>query len=350
MRYRDLISEAPIADFEIAGDLDTQGSFQKDDLKKLRDPAWKERVVRLFQRSPFVINLYIVNGDPEGKIKRTGKNFIDKTNTRDIKSYVGIQSRAWAAEVLGHEVGESDISCMLFSNEGSARVGLTPWMVAHRMAHCFIETNTRYANEKLQVTANSVMLTGGSFMLAMDRYINDPKSPKYANRDRESDEAMIAKHAAMLSNFRSARTGNLRDSGEYMVELFAQFLINGKVEFKTDWITGPRREPIQHTPLEDAVLRGTKNQGWAFFQYAQHEYALEALFKAMKGDPLRPRTKAALQAVVAKMDREGRDHYRPKGDWTAEERMHYKLEEFAATLNEQFTDMLKLAQGSVVVL
>ena len=53
---------------------------------------------------------------------------------------------------------------------------------------------------------------------------------------------------------------------------------------------------------------------------------------------------------VKKMFDENRDSHAPKSDWTPENRMHYRVEEFSKYLADTFTHMIKLVEGKVVVL
>lgn len=267
MRYRD-IYEAPIADMSYHGDMETPGTFRNDDLKKFRDPEWKERVVKLFQNGPFDINLHIVNGDAEGKVTKRTKYTIDRVDTKNPSKYVGLQSPEWAEAILGHPIDtEGKITAILLQNEGGARVGLTPWMVGHRLAHCFFENNSREVNSALQSTAMMCTRAVSTFFMALSKYFRayDIEVPDGS----EEAVAFIAKH---VSTFRSGRTGNLRNSGEFLVELLASYIMTGKVEFRRDWIEGGPRPKPELTDLQWAIHDTASRISGTQFSYYLNDY------------------------------------------------------------------------------
>ena len=341
MRYRDLI-EAPIADIDFHGDMNTPGTFRKDDLKKFNDPAWKERVLKLFRNAPVDIYLHIINGDDQGRITRRGPTWTDKVYTNDVSKYVGIQSARWAESIIGPVETEGRITVLLFQNEGGARVGLTPWMVGHRIAHCFVERNDREMNDRLRYLSRTLISTLTRLVNALIPLMGLPLIDLGSEKVAE-----IAKH---LSTFRSARTENLNNSGEYLVELFTEYLIKGKVEFQREWVGDAKREKVL-TDVQQAILDASKTY-FRGDRFADLEYPERAdeLFQQMKGNPLRPKTRRQFYAVIEHMiDNELYDMY-PKAVWTAAETIHYHLDKAEETLNKTFGEILDEGMGKVVVL
>src|SRR5580765_6403646 len=94
MLWKQLV-EAPLADFGAVGDPETPGSLRADDLRAIRNPKWREKVYRAFQKTPYDFNVYVYNG-PEG-IAPVGRGYgfvgdpIKVNDLKNIGKYVGIQ-------------------------------------------------------------------------------------------------------------------------------------------------------------------------------------------------------------------------------------------------------------------
>lgn len=344
MRYHKLI-EAPITDISFHGDMEHPGTFRQDDLKKFADPIWKERVMKLFQRAPVDIELHIVNGTPERKIELRSKYTIDRVSIDNPASYVGIQSIQWAEHVLGHPVDATGkIVCLLFNNEGSNRVGMTPWIVGHRIGHCFFERNSRPANENNYNMQSSIGDRLAGVINLVERYHKSIGK----HMSGVSSEERIIDVARLISPFRSARTGSVRDSGEYVVELLVQFLSTGAITFNTDWIEGEAAKPADVTPLERAILGALDRERSSIYNVSREGYRFNELWDALKSNPLRPRTRAALLKVTADMAE--RDLYAIIMPTGKHENMHKEMQDAARELSNLYAKLLQYNTGRVLVL
>ena len=348
MRYRELI-EAPIQDMDFVGDMNNPGSFRDDDLRKFRNPEWKERVIRLFRNSPWDWEIHIVNGREDGKVKFSTKTVVDYINTEFARDYVGIHDKRWAEAIVNHPL-ETDgkITILLLTNEGTDRVGLTPWMVAHRIGHCFFESNDRYQNERIIAMGTGIRNSLSSIATIIIKYMEDQG---LATRNTIG----LTKVAQLLSNFRSARTGNLRDRGEYPVELMAEFILNGKVTLKTDWIGGNPRPRYEVSPVEEAVLSACSEYHLSILGAVKWDDHFERLFKAMSSNPLRPCTRAAFKALLVSMEeREVDEKYAsenfPSRHWTEQEALHFHVKKVENKINEILEKMVNFCVGHVLVL
>lgn len=328
----------------------TPGTFRKDDLKKFADPIWKDRVLKLFQKAPFDINVHIVNGDENKKVVQASKYGINRVDTTDIKRYVGIQSKMWAEQIVGPLDTDGKITVILLQNEGTARVGMTPWMVGHRIAHTFLEANGREANVVLQRDGDQIQIT-------LSRLFNElmKTRKKEGLFDIEGNDEFITEIGKLILPFRSARTGNLTHSGEISVELMTYYLTTGNVRFKRDWIAGPNfhREltPLQQeildygwNPYKDGALAGRFEY---FYEYPEY---LDNLYTTMRSSKLRPRTKAKLRDEIKIMiDGELWDN-KPNAAWTPSEVYHFHLTDAEKRLERLFQKMLNYTVGKIVVL
>lgn len=347
MRLRDLL-EAPISDIT-AMHMDRDGSFRPEDQKKITSTEWRERVIRLFRNSPYDFKLFIVNGDENNKVLMKGKTWIDRldVSVNNVKNYVGLHSLQWAESIVGHPLDGHGITVLMFNNEGSERVGLTPWIVAHRIAHMFLESNQRAENDQINRLSDSL----GQALSSLLYYLESQEPFNKTLRYGDADYADIFK---ALSPFRTARTGNVRDRGEYGVELMTQFLISGKVTFLHDWIKGERVQPHEFSPIEQEIIKVaqtiTHDVDTMILRASRPNRGkdLDLLYTALRGNPIRPRSKEQLRLIL---DRIVSDDRMVKPFPTSNsERQHDRLDNYESKINEIFGNMLKLAVGKVIAL
>jgi hypothetical protein len=350
MRFRDL-KEAPIADMGYRGDLETAGSFRDEDLKKMRHPVWNERVKKIFSKTEHEIGLYFVNGPAERRVDFNlpggHKSEIKLDRARD---YVGLHAPGWADKVLGGlpEGYQGRLNVILMQNEGTDRVGLTPWIVAHRIGHCFLETNERTENRILIGQGNAASQIMQSLINTMERVFEQAGLIKREPRSFPSATERLNAVAKLISPFRTARTGNIRDTGEYCVELFAQYLVAGRVWFNRFEIDGTvtrrklegdelalfkaMRRPIQgyHHPIPDNWLK---------------DEALN-MVRAARGLPGAPKT----SEKAMKMYKAWNAELQYSGPENQTHKMEIELERAEENINSIFKYMVDHTIGQFVVL
>lgn len=245
---RDL-TEMPMTSLNLHGDTTQAGTFRPDDVKKITSPEWQDRVIKLFSKVEIDIELHLLHGthtkekydretgkftptDEKGHRYAVNKHALDAFYPKtDFRKYSGLQSLEWGERILGTKLNGQGVTLILTFNEGADRVGLTPWMLGHRIAHAFFENTGREANEKFASIYAKVTNNLASLVSVVEKVIKaNGEEIGYDNEER------IAKVASLISSFRSAKTMNVRDSGEYAMELMTQYLIAGKVVFNTSWI------------------------------------------------------------------------------------------------------------------
>lgn len=243
MLIRDILNEAPLADFDMIGDPDTEGSFRPDDLKKFRNQQWREKVVRTFQRTPYKFNIYMLNG-AEGRVA-VDQNPVEVRNLGNLEQYVGIQPMSLVTSLIGKVPPDTadSITILMVENEGTNRVSLTPWMLAHRVGHAMIYAGqaqrsdggdvTRFQTVRAFFSTMNSMLNAAGVMLEGSLKHDDLKWEKEAER--------AFKVAKLIGKMRSARTGNLASIGEFFIETIAQYLVTGAVSFNHPELDDPIR-------------------------------------------------------------------------------------------------------------
>ncbi len=248
MRWKE-INEAPLADFGAYGDLDKEGSFRNDDLRAIRNPKWLEKVRSGLSRSNYLYNIYLMNGE-DGYVTfdENGVEGYSRVNVRDLSTlnrWAGMYPIGKLKLVTGRDPPSNYYDCinlLLTENEGAERMPLTPWMLAHRMAHSILYAGTeRVANkdQELSVKVNEFyrlmtnFVGGVSNALLNSAYHGDDiRAAKELDKPDSTISNQIKVFAPLIAKFRSGEKANFASSGEFYVELMTQYVIQGKISFK----------------------------------------------------------------------------------------------------------------------
>lgn len=286
MRWKE-INEAPLADFGTYGDLDKEGSFRSGDLRAMKNPKWVEKVERYLKKSPQNINLYLVNGD------------IKNRDYEERQKYGGVQSLSYVERLIGKKVPDAidSITVVLMNNEGDERVGLTPWIVAHRIAHALLAPGA--SQTEIQRYVTSFVQTCNEFLGTMSSFLNRTQFGGGDNSGKDAFKRMSdmgikgqVQLVGKVCKFKSAEAGHIERPGELFVELFTQYLVQGKVTFKRPDMDdrGRFQAPVlndEETKLLDRAKRvGYQNHRGA--DGAAKEFADNVMYYNDKGKRLNP--------------------------------------------------------------
>jgi hypothetical protein len=249
MRWKE-INEAPLSDFGVSGDLDQEGGFRSGDLKAVQNPKWIEKAHNIFSKTPFDFNIYIHN--PRDGIETIDGKVMAVRDLDEIQKYHGLTSMTALSKIIGFTPPKSEqsINVLLLQNEGDERVGLTPWIMAHRVAHAILYANRspeQHQNKELTEFINDFDLMFNQFFrdirIPMEFFLKDVPREVYNASDTDYAKYMMKHYAKMLGQFKSARDGSIRNSGEFKVECFTQYLVTGKITFNRPEIPNSPREP-----------------------------------------------------------------------------------------------------------
>lgn len=229
MKVKEILSEAPLKDFEPIGDFSKGSSFRDArDRKMITNPKFKEIVAKKFSKTYYDINMYFVNSAKADKHHEIGAVSLD-----------------WVRENMGDEVADkikpnyqqpSEVNVIFTSNKGSERVNMTPWIIAHRMGHAFARFNMGPGfrlERQFRSYQEVVEAIGREFdMIFQEVYgIKSFKSDKTTGPKDRRDQLLMRHLTYQIGTFKSARDRNIRDYFELYNELFAQYLITGEVKF-----------------------------------------------------------------------------------------------------------------------
>jgi len=260
MRYKE-ITEAPLADFGAYGDLDTEGSMRSSDLKAVRNPKWVKKVHTAFSKTPYDFNLYLLNA-PDGVMSFDGKYYHTRSYD-DVRKYHGLISLKNIEKFVGFVPpnSEQSITVLIASNEGDERLALTPWILAHRVAHAIMYADRSQEHMKstdLTMVLNNLTVMATSTFSSL-RYRMERLNPDLMQGPKD----YMVNIAHMIGKFKSARDGTIRDSGEFLVECFTQYITQGAVSFiRFDVPNSPRVPPTTPDPMLAAAR--------AFFRENRH--------------------------------------------------------------------------------
>ena len=220
MKINEVISEAPLADYQPLGDFNKPGPFRATDKKLVTHPTNQLKAAKFFEKTPYDFRLFFSNIPGTGKYSEYGK--MDPHQLRDI---FGDNTDTI---LNGHE---DAITIVFVGNSGADKVMLTPWMMAHRIGHA-IQANVRRG----QSNGGTWRAAEDHFFGAVNNIIADYYGKKVTNQfGNKVNNALSAEYNALFNAVgtqRSSRQGQITRPYEFLYELFAQYLGTGNVTLK----------------------------------------------------------------------------------------------------------------------
>lgn len=221
------IDEAPIGDYQLVGkwgDKEKSHSFNYPaDRKMLQHPVAIEKTKQKFGKTEHILNFYFVNLPGAGKYAERG--FM---SPEDIQKAM---PKAWP-EISQGTNQEDAINVIFVGNRGANRIPMTPWIMAHRIGHA-LQASSRWGGRRQD--------SWGDYESDVEMFFKDILSNVYDWDIRgrsfwfgdNNQEKMLAKFFESIGGMRSARQRNLGGRPyEFMYEMFAQFIITGRLTFR----------------------------------------------------------------------------------------------------------------------
>jgi hypothetical protein len=213
------VLEAPLTDYEPIGDFDKPGPFRNLADKKLAvHPTNIQKAFKFFEKTPYDFRIFPANVPGTSKYKESGEASAEK-----IKQIYGKD----ADKILN---GSDDaINIIYIGNSGDARAMFTPWIMAHRFGHSIQATNRYNRNTQSPWTEAEQHFFN---------VINNTLEEYYGKVSGKNDYSTSIKwnltpeYNALFNAIgtqRSSRTGQIRRPYEFLYEMFAQYLKDGKV-------------------------------------------------------------------------------------------------------------------------
>jgi hypothetical protein len=228
-RWIDIINEAPISidtTHMDRGFADHEQTFRPDDKKLMTSPKGVRKVEKLWHNSVVDVRLVLVDsgvGKGQALVTPLSRGYLDGEDmTGKLKRQLGVDI----------EPMPGVLTVVLTSNEGSGRHPLTAWTIAHRIFHCFDEG---YGFDKFSESGfyNLSYSHLYSPLTGLIRCIETTDNEKL-DRDRYStDDELGTAIACALGRSRACRENNLNNTFELIPEMFAQYMLTGKITLNT---------------------------------------------------------------------------------------------------------------------
>ena len=208
MRWIEL-HEMPIGNIYTHGDFSKPGSLRQDDLS-LTTQKRQDKIKRVLQKAPVLIDLHFVNLaemiDVGEHIKNSFPPKLGFKTKQELKQQWGIDIK----------IVPNAVNLIYVQNEGTDRVPLTPWIIAHRLGHAFAYP----------------METKFTLRDILDYFTDAIKKISYIYADNDSgpDNPTLAK---IFGTTRACREGLIKTgrTAEWLYDCFAQLCVIGDIKF-----------------------------------------------------------------------------------------------------------------------
>lgn len=273
MRIHEILSEAPLVDYEPLGDFEKPGAFRQPvDRKLVTHPVNIQKIYKFFEKTPYNFRIFPINTKGLTKFSESGTK-----TPEEIKQIFGKDAEKI---INGHE---NAITIVYIGNAGAERVMLTPWMMAHRFGHT-IQASTRQGQNAAWSKAESYFFKSINEILDM-MYSKTARAPSYSTSQIKWD--MSPEYNALFNAIgtqRSSRSNQIKRPYEFLYELFAQYLQSGDVTL------GPM--PVNLGYGRKAWGRPTK------YMNVKPEYRDDTLMRQEESDRLAARLTSMFDSVL----------------------------------------------------
>lgn len=203
-----LIQEMPIKKFELIGkwgEKDPKYGYNKQDIGILTNPKGVAKIHQKWSNTEFDFDFYFVRS---------------KLGYKQIE--IGEQTPLQVQEKLGLDIEPHPdrITIIFTNNTGTQKIEMTAWMIAHRLGHATRRDAIfdKYLTDEIYIDFLKILRDVYGL-----KYISLSEKLKY---DKELKALMYA-----VGTMKSARQRNLTTAYEFIYELIAQFIIEGKIRF-----------------------------------------------------------------------------------------------------------------------
>lgn len=224
MKIKELL-EAPLTDYEPLGDFSKSGPFRHEvDRKLVTHPKNQLKAQKFFSNSPYDFRLFFSN------ISGTAKTY-KETGAVHPDVIRGVFKEQADKIINNHE---DAITVVFLGNYGDQRVMITPWIMAHRLGHAIQATRGKTYSEITKWREAEHSFFGNVNHILATVY--GKRSGRYTNPDNSLNWELRSEYNALFNAIgtqRSSRTGQINRPYEFLYELFAQYIKDGKITLNT---------------------------------------------------------------------------------------------------------------------
>ena len=217
----EITTEAPLADYQPLGDFNKPGPFRGPDKKLIPHPVNQLKTQQFLSNSPYDFRLFFSNIPGTGNYSEYGPMTPEKIQqifTKDADQIVN---------------GSADaITIVYVGNKGDAKKMLTPWIMAHRFGHA-VQSGHRRAAPMGGKESGAWPDAEEYFFSTVNQLLDRAYGKTIRNQGRRSlNWDLTPEYNALfnaLGTQRSSRSGAIRRPYEFLYELFAQYIKDGKI-------------------------------------------------------------------------------------------------------------------------
>jgi hypothetical protein len=202
--------------------------FEDSDLKLLNNPKAIEKIKSIWLKSRINLNLIFVNQDEFVEDPTKGRYAHSGEYDKFPSAF-----KAKVDKFTPHDILKKDaINFIILGNWGGGKVPLTGWIIAHKLGHAILDNYSGIgAVHKHSGGLSGVWRVKKEIMNGLNYYQNnlEEDSPKWTLI--ADIKNFFEDETALFGSYKSAREAKVTDSSEAVHEMFAQFILTGKVTF-----------------------------------------------------------------------------------------------------------------------
>lgn len=211
MRIEEFLIEMPVASFDTVGELGTTGKemkgFNISDWKVTHSQKAIAKIYRIFEKTPFLFNFIIVFRRENNQSLMFNKNMTPEH----------------LSELVGKPVQIDGAITVVYNNHITSdrnRMPISAWTLAHRLGHA-VHLNSD-VDEKNHPIAK--------LWYKIDFDLTTMLEEALKKKIKTHNETLMG---AMFCTFKSARDDNINSNWEVIADLFAQYLISGRIRLNS---------------------------------------------------------------------------------------------------------------------
>ena len=211
------LHEMPITDFQLMGKWgpkDLPRGYTKQDIGILTNPKAVEKIHKQWSNTKQNFDLYFLRSPKAHKHLQ-----------------VGLVTPDWVKQNLQVDIkpNPNNVTVIFTQNKGDQKIPMTGWAIAHRLGHALIRDRTvglGFANGPIGRFFSRVQQ---DFDRMTQQLFPNSRPDVYGRYDKNQIKPVHLAYA--VGTMKSARDRNLTRFGEFTFELFAQYLLTGKIKF-----------------------------------------------------------------------------------------------------------------------
>lgn len=213
------MNEAPIGEFDLVGDFSKGTSFKrKVDRDILTSPKGQVKIRKIWKNTPIDFDMFFINTKHAAKYDSP----VVETGVVDLEFV-----RKYFGDEVADKINPSSCTIIYTNNYGDEKVMMTGWILAHRLGHAIIRGDSELSKE-MNFFISEAERIWAQLLDTVFGY-QTPYRHDYSNIGRDEDIKRALFNS--LGTMRSAREGKILRPNEFYYELFAQYLLKGKITF-----------------------------------------------------------------------------------------------------------------------